>query len=61
MNTHGGARAGAGRKINDVKRNKHLISFTDEDWEFIKQASGSQRKIADFIVKAVRAYTKSRG
>lgn len=44
MKTHGGARAGAGRKTNEVKRNKHLISFTDEDWEFIKNASGSQRK-----------------
>ena len=60
MNTHGGARAGAGRKVNEIKRTKHLISFTDEDWEYIKKASGSQRKIADFIVKAVRAYTKSR-
>lgn len=59
MKTHGGARAGAGRKTNEVKRNKHLISFTDEDWEFIKNASGSQRKIADFIVKAVREYVKN--
>lgn len=60
MNTHGGKREGAGRKVNEIKRNKHFISFTDEDWEFIKNASGSQRKIGDFIVKAVKEYVKSR-
>lgn len=60
MNIHGGKREGAGRKANEIKRNKHFISFTDEDWEFIKNASESQRKIGDFIVKAVKEYVKSR-
>lgn len=60
MNTHGGKREGAGRKVNEIKRNKHFISFTDEDWEFIKNASESQRKVGDFIVKAVKEYVKSR-
>ena len=59
-NIHGGARAGAGRKANSIKRNKHFLTFTDEDWELIKNASESDRKIADFIVKAVKEYIKGR-
>ena len=47
---------GAGRKKNIIERKAHLLSFSAEDWEMLRELSGSQRKIADFIIKLAKDY-----
>lgn len=56
MNTHGGKRAGAGRPALNIKKIKRTIAISNEDWQMIKQSSKSERKVADFIVEAVKFY-----
>lgn len=58
MNTHGGKRAGAGRPVLNIKKIKRTIAISNEDWQMIKQSSKSERKVADFIVEAVKFYNK---
>ncbi|MDT3693614.1 MAG: hypothetical protein ROM03_04315 [Mucispirillum sp.] len=58
MNTHGGKRAGAGRPALNIKKIKRTIAISNEDWQMIKQSSKSERKVADFIVEAVKFYNK---
>lgn len=58
MNTHGGKRAGAGRPALNIKKIKRTIAISNEDWHMIKQSSKSERKVADFIVEAVKFYNK---
>ena len=55
---HGGAREGAGRKANDIKKIKRTISISDTDWQMIKESSNSERKVAEFIVEAVKFYNQ---
>ena len=58
MNTHGGKRAGAGRPVLHIQKIKRTIAISDDDWRMIKQSSKSERKIADFIVEAVKFYNE---
>lgn len=60
MNTHGGKRAGAGRPALNIKKIKRTIAISNEDWQLIKQSSKSERKVADFIVEAVKFYNEYR-
>ena len=60
MNTHGGKRAGAGRPALNNKKIKRTIAISNEDWQLIKQSSKSERKVADFIVEAVKFYNEYR-
>ena len=55
---YGGQRQNAGRKKNTVPKFHHNIAFTNDDWRMIKQSSKSERKIADFIVEAVKFYNE---
>jgi hypothetical protein len=49
-NTHGGARAGAGRpkgitgayKTNDEKVKRHTLSMTDREWEIFQNNGGTK-------------------
>lgn len=60
MNTHGGKRAGAGRPALNIQKIKRTIAISDDDWQMIKQSSKSERKVADFIVEAVKFYNEYR-
>ena len=60
MNTHGGKRTGAGRPALNVQKIKRTIAISDDDWQMIKASSKSERKVADFIVEAVKFYNKYR-
>lgn len=51
---------GAGRKKNTTPKFHHNIAFTNDDWQMIKQSSKSERKVADFIVEAVKFYNEYR-
>ena len=46
----GGARPGAGRKKNKVTRDRHVLTFTAEEWASIVQAAGSERKVSRYLV-----------
>lgn len=56
---HGGKRAGAGRPALNTQKIKRTIAISNEDWQMIKQSAPSERKIADFIVKAVKFYNNT--
>ncbi len=49
---------GAGRKKNITPKFHHNIAFTNDDWQMIKAFSKSERKVADFIVEAVKFYNE---
>ncbi len=51
---------GAGRKKNTTPKFHHNIAFTNDDWQMIKTSSKSERKVADFIVEAVKFYNEYR-
>ena len=46
----GGARQGAGRKKNKVTRDRHILTFTAEEWASMVQAAGSERKVSRYLV-----------
>lgn len=60
MNTHGGKRAGAGRPALNIQKIKRTIAISNDDWHMIKVSSKSERKVADFIVEAVKFYNEYR-
>lgn len=60
MNTHGGKRTGAGRPALNIQKIKRTIAISDNDWQMIKASSKSERKVADFIVEAVKFYNEYR-
>lgn len=60
MNSHGGKRAGAGRPALNIQKIKRTIAISNDDWQMIKASSQSERKVADFIVEAVKFYNKNK-
>lgn len=56
--TRGGKREGAGRKQNTVERKRHLLTFTDDEWQSMIEAAGGERKVAKYLAELHKKETK---